>query len=107
MGADHDPTSGNRVFISCVSDEFEKPGARFPGFRSSLRRYLTAADCEVKVQEDFRQEGRILTVAKDDGYIRHCAAVIHLVGAKPAWLKGGSVAKRWQEPLVNLKSPAS
>ena len=83
MSTVHDPTSGNRVFISCVSDEFEKPEARFPGFRSSLRKYLTAADCEVKVQEDFRQEGQILTVAKLDGYIRNCAAVIHLVGAKP------------------------
>src|SRR5262249_25242505 len=46
-------------------------------------RYLAAADCEVKVQEDFRQEGQVLTVAKLDGYIRDCAAVIHLVGAKP------------------------
>jgi hypothetical protein len=83
MGPVSDPTSGNRLFISCVSGEFEKPEARFPGFRSSLRKYLTAADCEVKVQEDFCQEGQVLTVAKLDGYIRRCAAVIHLVGAKP------------------------
>ena len=82
MGAVNDPTSGNRVFISCVSDEFEKLGARFPGFRSSLKKYLTAADCEVKTQEDFRQEGKDLTVAKLNGYISNCAAVIHLVGAK-------------------------
>jgi hypothetical protein len=83
MNAVPDPTAGNRVFISCVSDEFEKPGARFPGFRSALRDYLTRADCEVKVQEDFRQEGKLLTVAKLDEYIRNCAAVIHLVGARP------------------------
>jgi hypothetical protein len=37
MGAVTDPTSGNRVFISCVSDDFENPKARFPGFRSALR----------------------------------------------------------------------
>jgi len=83
MGAVYDPTSGNRIFISCVSDEFEKFDARFPGFRSSLKKYLTAADCEVKTQEDFRQEGKDLTVAKLNGYISNCAAVIHLVGAKP------------------------
>lgn len=73
----------NRVFISCVSDEFEKPEAPFPGFRGQLRRYLTAAECEVKVQEDFRQEGTLDTVQKLDGYIRTCAAVIHLVGERP------------------------
>jgi tetratricopeptide (TPR) repeat protein len=83
MSAVHDPTSGDRVFISCVSDDFEKREARFPGFRSALRKYLTAADCEVKVQEDFRQEGKLLTVVKLNDYIRRCAAVIHLVGARP------------------------
>jgi tetratricopeptide (TPR) repeat protein len=83
MSAVHDPTSGNRIFLSCASDEFEKPEARFPGFRSRLDSSLTRANCEVKVQEDFRQEGKLLTVAKLDEYIRHCAAVIHLVGAKP------------------------
>jgi hypothetical protein len=107
MGAVHDPTSGNRVFISCVSDEFEKPEARFPGFRSSLRRYLSAADCEVKVQEDFRQEGQILTVAKLDDYIRNCAAVIHLVGAKPgAAANARAVAEYLQaEPKFLEKYP--
>ncbi len=75
--------SANRVFVSCVSDEFEKPEAPFPGFRGQLRRYLTAAECEVKVQEDFRQEGTFDTVQKLDGYIRTCAAVLHLVGERP------------------------
>ncbi len=51
--------ANNRLFISCVSDEFEKPAAAFPGFRSLLRHYLTRADCEVKVQEDFRQAVRL------------------------------------------------
>ncbi len=82
MGDSHDPTKTNRIFISCVSHEFEKPGSRFPRFRSSLRSYLTAADCEVKTEEDFRQEGKLLTVARLDDDIRHCAAVIHLAGAK-------------------------
>ena len=49
MNAPSDHTS-NRLFISCVSDEFEKPEAPFPGFRGQLRHFLTRADCEVKVQ---------------------------------------------------------
>jgi hypothetical protein len=75
--------STNRVFISCVSDEFEKPEAPFPGFRSQLRHYLSRADCEVKVQEEFRQRGDVDTVEKLADYIRSCAAVIHLVGEIP------------------------
>ncbi len=83
MHAAHDPTKSNRVFISCVSNEFEMPGSRFPGCRSSLRSYLTRANCEVKTEEDFRQEGKLLTVARLDDDIRNCAAVLHLVGADP------------------------
>ena len=75
--------SANRVFLSCVSAEFEKPEAPFPGLRGQLRHYLTRADCEVKVQEDFRQTGDVDTVEKLAGYIRDCAAVIHLVGELP------------------------
>ena len=75
--------SDNRVFISTVSDEFEKPTAPFPGLRASLRHYLTAADCEVKVQEDFRQTTGGTVEKLDYAYIRRCAAVIHLVGEKP------------------------
>src|SRR5262249_15339310 len=94
MGAVHDPTTGNRVFISCVSGDFENADARFPGFRSALPSYLTRADCEVKIQEDFRQDGQILAVAKLDDYIRNCAAVIHLVGAKTGAITDArSVAK--------------
>ncbi|MCA9031624.1 MAG: hypothetical protein KDA66_12500, partial [Planctomycetaceae bacterium] len=77
----------NRVFISCVSDEFEKPSAPYPGFRSALRDYLAQADCEVKVQEQFRQEGSLDTVEKLAGYIKTCQAVIHLLGEK-----SGSIA---------------
>jgi hypothetical protein len=51
----------------------------------------------VKVQEDFRQEGQLLTVAKLDDYIRRCAAVIHLVGAKPgATAKAEAIAEYLQ-----------
>ena len=67
-----DPTSGNRIFISCVTDEFEKSTAPYPGFRSSMRSYLTRAHCEVKVQEDFRQT-EVDTVEKLDDDIRNCA----------------------------------
>lgn len=55
MSASEKPGKGNRIFISTVSGEFEKTTAAFPGLRSKLRHYLTAADCEVKVQEDFRR----------------------------------------------------
>ena len=81
-----DPDFNNRVFISCVTSEFEKSKSGptpFPGLRSNLRHYLTKADCEVKVQEDFRLEGQVDLVEKLDRYIRRCAAVIHLVGDLP------------------------
>lgn len=84
-----DATSANRIFISCVTDEFEKPAAPFPGLRANLRHYLTRADCEVKVQEEFRQTGDVDTLQKLDGYIRSCVAVIHLVGEK-----AGAVANK-------------
>src|SRR5207302_1050019 len=79
----------NRIFISCVSDEFQKETAPFPGFREQLRHYLTRADCEVKVQEDFRQTADRDTVRKVADYIHHGKAVIHLVGGLP-----GAVANR-------------
>ncbi len=82
MAASDKPGKGNRIFVSTVSGEFEKAEAAFPGLRSQLRRYLTAADCEVKVQEDFRQTSGG-TLEKLDEYIRHCDAVIHLVGKMP------------------------
>lgn len=61
-----------RLFISCVSEEFGT-------YRQVLRRHLARADCEVKLQEEFRQTP-VDTIEKLDGYIRGCAAVIHLVG---------------------------
>ena len=64
-----------QIFISCVSAEFKS-------LREDLRFYLTRADCEVKVQEEFRQT-EVDTVEKLDEYIRTCQAVIHLVGQQP------------------------
>jgi hypothetical protein len=72
-----------RLFLSMVSDEFEKLAARYPGFRSALADYLRRADCHVEVQETFRQEGKLDTIEKLAGYIRTCAAVVHLVGELP------------------------
>jgi hypothetical protein len=92
--------AGNRVFISCVSDEFEKPNAPFPGFRGQLRHYLTRADCEVKVQEEFRQTGDVDTVEKLADFISKCAAVIHLVGELP-----GAVANREAVAAYLAKEP--
>jgi len=83
------PSVKNRVFISCVSDEFERPEGAFVGMRSQLKHYLSRADCDVKVQEEFRQAGDVDTVAKLAAYIRTCAAVLHLVGEKPGAVAGG------------------
>ncbi|MBC7965601.1 MAG: hypothetical protein H7Z17_06695 [Fuerstia sp.] len=85
------------IFISCVSDDFEKQHARFPGFRSALAAYLRRADCHVKVQEDFRQEGAIDTIQKLANYVRHCRAVLHLV----AKAKGAVPDQRDREAFLN------
>jgi tetratricopeptide (TPR) repeat protein len=74
--------SSSGVFVSCVSSEFERADAAFPGLRSDLRHYLTRAKCAMIVQEDFPQTA-VGTVRKLDGLIRDRAAVIHLVGEKP------------------------
>lgn len=76
-------SDNNRVFISCVSDEFQKDAAAFPGFRGRLRDYLSAARCEVRVQAVLGQRGDADTVQKLADDIGDCAAVIHLVGALP------------------------
>jgi hypothetical protein len=79
-------SDNNRVFISCVSREFQpkNPGAPFAGLREHLARHLVRADCEVKWQEVFHQPGDDTdTVRKVGDYVRDCAAVIHLIGAEP------------------------
>jgi hypothetical protein len=70
----------NGIFISCVSDEFEKVGAPFPGLRSRLDVYLRKANCLMVVQEVFPQTA-VDTVEKLDKLIRERAAVLHLIGA--------------------------
>ena len=72
----------NGVFISCVSDEFEKPAAPFPKLRSDLRHYLSRAGCQMIVQEDFPQTAED-TVEKLAKLVRESAAVVHLVGELP------------------------
>ena len=69
------------IFISCVSDEFEKDGAPFPGLRGQLRGYLARTRSNVRVQEDFPQTA-VGTVQKLADEIRPRAGVIHLVGEK-------------------------
>jgi hypothetical protein len=77
-------SGSNRVFISCASREFQSPGAPFDGLREHLARQLIGADCEVKWQEVFSQPGDDTdTLRKIAGYVRNCAAVIHLIGAQP------------------------
>ncbi|MFO0701498.1 MAG: tetratricopeptide repeat protein [Nitrospira sp.] len=71
-----------QIFLSTVSSEFRS-------YRDALRRDLTRHNVSVSVQEDFIPTGTE-TLDKLDEYIRHCDAVIHLVGdmtgtvAKPA-----------------------
>lgn len=85
------------IFVSCVSDDFEKQYACYPGFRSALSAYLRRADCHVKVQEDFRQEGSINTVQKLADYIRGCQAVLHLLATSP----GAVSDQRDREAFLN------
>src|SRR5690348_7688632 len=74
--------SSNRVFVSCVSDEFEKPTATFPGLRGRLRQYLSRAQFDARVQEDFPPTVAD-TVLKVGRFIHDCRDVIHIVGAQP------------------------
>jgi hypothetical protein len=65
--------SGNKkLFLSAVSSEFVS-------YRNLLAAYLKRPDLEVAVQEDFVVTGGT-TLDKLDTYIRHCDAVIHLIG---------------------------
>ncbi|WP_291991823.1 tetratricopeptide repeat protein [Candidatus Accumulibacter sp. ACC003] len=61
-----------QLFLSAVSAEFR-------GYRDVLRHELTRPNVSVAVQEDFIVSGSATLDLLDD-YIRHCAAVIHLVG---------------------------
>ncbi len=61
-----------KIFLSCVSDEF---GA----YRDELRRALTRANVEVKIQEDFKAQGGD-TLRMLQEYIEGCDAVVHFAG---------------------------
>jgi tetratricopeptide (TPR) repeat protein len=61
-----------QIFLSAVSAEFRS-------YREALHRKLERQNLTVKVQEDFIAGGSE-TLDKLDDYIRHCHAVIHLVG---------------------------
>jgi len=61
-----------RIFLSTVSDEFR-------AYRDRLRCDLTCPNVEVKVQEDFKDQGGV-TLENLDVYIKACDAVVHLVG---------------------------
>ncbi|HEX4612849.1 MAG TPA: hypothetical protein VH092_31950, partial [Urbifossiella sp.] len=61
-----------QLFISTVSQEFRS-------YRDLLARDLQRPNLAVKVQEDFVTTGGH-TLGKLDDYIRHCDAVIHLIG---------------------------
>ena len=65
-------TGNKRLFLSAVSSEFES-------YRKLLAADLKRPNLDVAVQEDFGVTGRT-TLEKLDAYIRHCDAVIHLIG---------------------------
>lgn len=75
--------TAHQIFLSTVSDDFEKAGAPFPGLRSRLRFYLNRAQGQKAVaQEEFPQL-QASTVQKLDDLLRPCGTVIHLVGGNP------------------------
>ncbi len=60
------------IFMSSVS-------AEFAGYREGLERDLDRHNVHVKIQEKFNDLGGY-TLEKLDTYVRHCDAVVHLVG---------------------------
>ena len=67
----------SRVFLSCVSSEFES-------YRTLLTHDLRRAGVDLRVQEDFGVAGGTLLAALDR-YIRECSAVVHLIGEGSGW----------------------
>jgi hypothetical protein len=89
------------IFISCVSDEFEKDGAPFPGLRKQLRGYLARTRSNVRVQEDFPQTA-VDTVKKLADEIRPRAVVIHLVGEKPGEIANSAAVAEYLNAEPNF-----
>jgi len=81
-----------QIFISTVSDEFRS-------YREALRHRLTRQNVSVAVQEDFIATGTE-TLDMLDEYIRHCNAVIHLVGDMT-----GSIAQAPSLTLIRSRYP--
>ena len=101
-----DKPTPDGVFISCVSDEFEKDGAPFPGLRQQLRGYLARTRSNVRVQEDFPQTA-VDTIKKLADEIRPRAVVIHLVGEKPGAIADSAAVAEYLtgEPHFLAKRP--
>ncbi|HNK18742.1 MAG TPA: ATP-binding protein, partial [Piscinibacter sp.] len=68
------PAGHVSLFVSAVSSEFAPA-------REVLRHELAGPQVDLQIQEDFIAAGTT-TLRKLDDYIRHCHAVIHLVGAR-------------------------
>jgi tetratricopeptide (TPR) repeat protein len=97
------PPQPDGVFISCVSDEFEREGAPFPGLRGQLRGYLARTRCNVRVQEDFPQVA-VDTVQKLADEIALCSVVIHLVGAKAGAIADPAAVAQYLKAEPNFLS---
>jgi len=89
------------IFLSTVSAEFRR-------YRDALRHSLERPNVTVKVQEDFIVTGTE-TLDLLDEYIRHCDAVIHLVGDMTgAMAQAPSVAAiRGRYPDLGSRLPAA
>lgn len=94
---------GCRVFVSAVSQNLESPTSLFPSLRSTLSQHLARADCDVKVQENFRQTD-VDTILKLDGYIRKCSAVIQLVGSIPGEIADHNAVTQYLNAEQNFLS---
>ncbi len=96
-----DKLKADGVFISCVSDEFEKETAPFPGLRGQLRGYLARMRCNVRVQEDFPQTA-VDTIKKLDDEIRPRAVVVHLVGEMSGSIANSAAVKEYLKDKRNF-----
>jgi Domain of unknown function (DUF4062) len=81
-----------KIFLSAVSTEFR-------AYRDLLRHDLTRHNVEVKIQEDFKDQGSV-TLEKLDTYIKACDAVVHLVGDM-----SGAAAKPASTEAIRAKYP--
>ena len=88
-----------KIFLSTVSDEFR-------AYRDQLRSDLTRPNVEVKVQEDFKDQGRG-TLDELDVYIAGCDAVVHLAGDMTGSAPGEAalIALRTKYPDLADKLP--